>query len=105
MIYRVRDEPGQLTAQAAVPAQGCLCLAFRETCTTRPAATATEVIICAGARPGDAVNVEVRVAVAASGPLVAMKLQSVMNRYRAKEATDLLDIARLTSTPCPDKFG
>jgi len=28
-----------------------------------------------------------------------MKLQSVMNRCRAKEATDLLDITRLTSTP------
>jgi len=27
-----------------------------------------------------------------------MKLQSVMNRCRAKEATDLLDITRLTST-------
>ena len=57
------------------------------------AATATELIICAGAR------VEVRVAVAEPGPLVAMKLQSVMNRGRAKEGTDLLDIVRLTLDP------
>jgi hypothetical protein len=63
------------------------------------AATATEVIICAGARAGDAVSVEVRAAVAEPGPLVAMKLQSVMNRGRAKEATDLLDIIRLTLDP------
>lgn len=32
------------------------------------------------------------VAVAEPGPLIAMKLQSVMNRGREKEATDLLDI-------------
>ena len=63
------------------------------------AATATEVIICAGALAGDAVSVEVRAAVAEPGPLVAMKLQSVMNRGRAKEATDLLDIIRLTLDP------
>ena len=30
------------------------------------------------------------------GPLIAMKLQSMMNRGAAKEATDLLDIIRLT---------
>jgi hypothetical protein len=63
------------------------------------AATATKIIICAGARAGGAVGIEVRVAVAEPGPLVAMKLQSVMNRGRAKEATDLLDIVRLTLDP------
>jgi hypothetical protein len=34
--------------------------------------------------------------VAEPGPLIAMKLQSVMNRPTAKEGTDLLDIVRLT---------
>ncbi len=37
-----------------------------------------------------------RVQVAEAGPLVAMKLQSIMNRGSAKEGTDLLDIVRLT---------
>lgn len=37
--------------------------------------------------------------VAEPGPLVAMKLQSVMNRPTAKERTDLLDIIRLTTDP------
>lgn len=36
------------------------------------------------------------VAVAEPGPLIAMKLQSIMNRGRDKEATDLLDIIQLT---------
>lgn len=36
------------------------------------------------------------VAVAEPGPLIAMKLQSIMNRGAAKEGTDLLDIVRLT---------
>jgi hypothetical protein len=36
------------------------------------------------------------VAVAEPGPIVAMKLQSVMNRGAAKEGTDLLDIVRVT---------
>ena len=36
------------------------------------------------------------VKVATPGPLIAMKLQSVMNRGAHKEATDLLDILRLT---------
>ncbi len=39
------------------------------------------------------------VEVAEPGPLVAMKLQSVMNRGAAKEATDLLDIVRLSLDP------
>lgn len=48
-------------------------------------------------------EIQVTVAVAESGPLVAMKLQSVMNRPNAKEATDLLDIVRLTSTRSLDR--
>lgn len=38
----------------------------------------------------------ITVTVAEPGPIIAMKLQSVMNRGAAKEATDLLDIIRLT---------
>ncbi len=57
------------------------------------AATATPVLISADGLPG------LTVAVAEPGPLVAMKLQSVMNRGAAKEATDLLDIVRLTLDP------
>ncbi|MFC4853211.1 hypothetical protein [Actinophytocola glycyrrhizae] len=36
------------------------------------------------------------VRVSEPGPLIAMKLQSIMNRGAAKEGTDLLDIIRLT---------
>ena len=39
------------------------------------------------------------VAVAEPGPLIAMKLQSVMNREAKKEATDLLDMVRLVLDP------
>ncbi|GAA2526550.1 hypothetical protein [Winogradskya humida] len=42
---------------------------------------------------------ELQVKVAQPGPLVAMKLQSIMNRGSAKEATDLLDILRLSFDP------
>jgi hypothetical protein len=42
---------------------------------------------------------DVTVAVAEPGPLVAMKLQLVMNRGAAKEGTDLLDIIRLCLDP------
>jgi hypothetical protein len=57
------------------------------------AATATLLVIRAD-------NIaEVTVAVAEPGPLIAMKLQSIMNRGSAKEATDLLDIIRLTLDP------
>lgn len=42
---------------------------------------------------------QVRVLVARPGALIAMKLQSIMNRGAAKEATDLLDIVRLTLDP------
>jgi len=34
--------------------------------------------------------------VAEPGPLIAIKLQSIMNRGAAKEGTDLLDIVRIT---------
>ena len=37
-----------------------------------------------------------QVRVAEPGPIIAMKLQSVMNRGAAKEGTDLLDITRIT---------
>jgi len=57
------------------------------------AATATPVII----RADD--MAELTVAVGQPGPLIAMKLQSVMNRGATKEATDLLDIIRLTLDP------
>jgi hypothetical protein len=39
------------------------------------------------------------VAVAEPGPIIAMKLQSIMNRGAVKEGTDLLDIVRLTLDP------
>lgn len=41
----------------------------------------------------------VSVLVSRPAPLVAMKLQSVMNRGAAKEGTDLLDVVRLTTDP------
>ena len=41
-------------------------------------------------------DTEVIVRVAEPGPLIAMKLQSIMNRPAAKERTDLLDVVRLT---------
>lgn len=57
------------------------------------AATATPVLIQTAGRS------DLTVAVAEPGPLVAMKLQSIMNRGTAKEGTDLLDIVRLTLDP------
>lgn len=54
------------------------------------AATATPVTIRAAGMA------ELTVAVGEPGPLIAMKLQSIMNRGRAKEGTDLLDIIRLS---------
>ena len=42
---------------------------------------------------------ELTVSVAEPGPIVAMKLQSIMNRGSAKEGTDLLDIIRLSLDP------
>jgi hypothetical protein len=44
----------------------------------------------------DAVSADAVVRVAQPGPLIAMKLQSIMNRSASKERTDLLDIIRLT---------
>lgn len=57
------------------------------------ASTASAVSLSA---PGLA-PLEVRVS--EPGPIVAMKLQSIMNRGSAKEGTDLLDIVRLTLDP------
>jgi hypothetical protein len=49
--------------------------------------------------PTDPVVTTVTVKVSEPGPLVAMKLQSLPDRAKAKEATDLLDITRLTLSP------
>lgn len=54
------------------------------------ATTATPMIL----RTDDAADLTV--AVGEPGPLIAMKLQSIMNRGAAKEGTDLLDIIQLT---------
>ena len=56
-------------------------------------ATATPMILrTSGSSP-------VTVRVAQPGPLIAMKLHSLMNRLASKEASDLLDIVRLTLDP------
>jgi hypothetical protein len=57
--------------------------------------TATAMRIRAAGLLGDAAA-DVVAYVAEPGPLIAMKLQSVMNRPIAKERTDLLDIVQLT---------
>jgi hypothetical protein len=57
------------------------------------ATTATPVMLQASGTP------DLTVAVAEPGPLVAMKLQPIMNRGSAKEGTDLLDIIRLCLDP------
>jgi hypothetical protein len=57
--------------------------------------TATPLRIRAAAPLPDA-NTEVLARIAEPGPLIAMKLQSIMNRPADKERTDLLDIIRLT---------
>lgn len=44
----------------------------------------------------DGTDVEVTTPVAEPGPLIAMKLQAVMDRGVEKQGTDLLDIVRLT---------
>jgi len=51
------------------------------------------------ARPSGPPVTEVVVLMAEPGPLIAMKLQSIMNRPTNKERTDLLDIVRLTLDP------
>lgn len=57
------------------------------------ATSATRVTMRASGTP------DVTVAVAEPGPIVAMKLQSIMNRGSEKEGTDLLDITRLCLDP------
>ncbi|NKE57907.1 prevent-host-death protein [Lentzea sp. PSKA42] len=54
------------------------------------ASTASALLLSAEGVPALSVRV------AEPGPIIAMKLQSVMNRGAAKEGTDLLDIARIT---------
>jgi hypothetical protein len=60
--------------------------------------TATDVAISVVAA-NHSVLAEAAALVAQPGPLVAMKLQAVMNRVNGKEGTDLLDIVRLTLDP------
>lgn len=48
---------------------------------------------------GGEVLVSVSTRIAEPGPLIAMKLQSIMNRGNAKAGTDLWDIIRLTLDP------
>lgn len=55
--------------------------------------SATEVTI--EVAPLSGAHVEVTALVAEPGPLVAMKLQAIMNRAAAKQGTDLQDIIRL----------
>ena len=55
--------------------------------------TASEVTI--EVVPLNGAHVEVSALVAEPGPIVAMKLQAIMNRAVAKQGTDLQDIARL----------
>lgn len=56
--------------------------------------TATNLLIEVIGRDGPQVEVSARVA--EPGPLIAMKLQAVMNRSVDKQGTDLLDVVRLT---------
>lgn len=55
--------------------------------------TATEVAI--EVVPLNGAHVEVSTLVAEPGPIVAMKLQAIMNRAVSKQGTDLQDIVRL----------
>jgi len=56
--------------------------------------TATELVIEVTRTNGE--RVEVSALVAEPGPIIAMKLQAVMNRSNDKQGTDLLDIIRLS---------
>lgn len=56
--------------------------------------TATDLTIETIRSNGERIEVTTRVA--EPGPLIAMKLQAVMNRAAHKQGTDLLDIVRLT---------
>ena len=62
------------------------------------ATTATPVVLKTARAP------DLTVAVAEPGPIVAMKLQSIMNRGKEKEGTDLLDIIRLCLDPVAGQF-
>lgn len=57
--------------------------------------TATEVTITAIRAPAEP-PLTVTARVAEPGPLIAMKLQAIMNRSQSKQGTDLLDIVQLT---------
>lgn len=59
--------------------------------------TATDVTIEVLRSGGE--QVEATAPVAEPGPLIAMKLQAVMNRSDGKQGTDLLDIVRLALDP------
>jgi len=59
--------------------------------------TATDVTIRVLCANGE--TVQVASPMAEPGPLIAMKLQAIMNRSAAKQGTDLLDIARLVLDP------
>lgn len=61
------------------------------------AATADELTIRVGDDSGSGTTATARVA--GPGPLVAMKLHSLMNRSAAKERTDVTDIVRLVLDP------
>lgn len=56
--------------------------------------SATDLTIEVSRRDGE--RIEVTTPVAEPGPLIAMKLQAIMNRSVDKQGTDLLDIIRLT---------
>ena len=56
--------------------------------------TATDIAIEVITRGGE--RVEATTPIAEPGPLIAMKLQAIMNRAMNKQGTDLLDIIRLT---------
>jgi hypothetical protein len=59
--------------------------------------SATDLTIDVSTRTGE--HVQVTTPVAEPGPLIAMKLQAVMNRSVDKQGTDLLDIVRLAVDP------
>ncbi|MGH2554164.1 MAG: prevent-host-death protein [Actinomycetota bacterium] len=61
--------------------------------------SATPMLISVAGSEGSARPATLRVRVASPGPLIAMKLQAIMNRPSSKEGTDLLDILRLTLDP------
>jgi len=59
--------------------------------------TATSMTVEVAGTKGS--SFEVTTKVAEPGPLIAMKLQAVMNRSVEKQGTDLLDIVRLALDP------